>query len=259
MPDMHAPLRSTDAMQQRADAVRRQHQAHVQRERRIGNGKTAAIVLLAGGLAWTVWNMNQLATKAAGRDTVYAVREANGEWTSSTHYDDVVPAAGKEQDVQNALWTYVQARDCYGSSSFIRQAYIAQAMSDERVGKQIHAAFLLTNPDAPQHVYGEHGIAVQCELVDPPTPIGENNNQYLFRFRRWEDAGPNRTDNIAAAPIYTASVRYRTGIYPDVDKRRAWLDRVTFNAPGVQVVDYPGAKPQNAQPPRTGARAEIVR
>jgi hypothetical protein len=256
MPDMHAPLRSPDAMQQRADAVRRQHQAHVQRERRIGNGKTAAIALLAVGLGWTLWNMNQLAAKAASRDTVYAVREANGEWTSSMHYDDVVPAASKEQDVQNVLWTYVQAWDCYGSSSFIRQAYIAQAMSDERVGKQIHAAFLLTNSDAPQHVYGEHGLTVQCELVDPPTPIGENNSQYLFRFNRWVEGGPPGSDTKV---LYAATVRYRTGIYPDVDKRRAWLDRVTFNAPGVQVVDYPGAKPQNAQPPRTGARAEIAR
>lgn len=212
---------------------------------------------MALGLGWSVYNMNILAEKAASRDTVYAVREANGEWTSSQHYDDVVPAANKEQDVQNALWTYVQARDCYGSTSFIRQAYISYAMSDEAVGKQIHAALLLANPDAPQHVYGDHGIAVQCELVDPPTPVGENNNQYLFRFRRWEDSGPNKPNSLADAPIYTATVRYRTGIYPDVDKRRAWLDRVTFNAPGVQVVQYSGAKPTNAVPLRSSNRAEV--
>jgi hypothetical protein len=31
--------------------------------------------------------------------------------------------------------------------------------------------------------------------------------------------------------------------------RRAWLDRTTFNAPGVQVIEYPGAKPENAAKP----------
>ena len=52
-----------------------------------------------------------------------------------------------------------------------------------------------------------------------------------------------------AAPIYTVTVRYRTGVYPDDDKRRAWLDRSTFNAPGVR---NPSITP--APSPRTPSR-----
>ena len=259
MSDTRLELRSEDKLRARAEAVRRQHAAAVRRQKTEGNAKTLGLIVLSGLVAWTVYNNNRLAEKAAGRETLYAVLQPNGEFIASTHYTDVTPAAVQDDNVRGALWTYVQARDCYGSSSFIRQAYIAQAMSDDRVGRQIATQLALTNPLAPQHIYGEKGITVQCELVDPPTPIGENNNQYLFRFRRWEDNGKISAADIAAAPFFTVTVRYRLGVYPDNDKRRAWLDRTTFNAPGVQVIDYPGAKPDNAQPARrpiVGVRAE---
>jgi hypothetical protein len=45
------------------------------------------------------------------------------------------------------------------------------------------------------------------------------------------------------------TVQYRTGVYPQQDPRRAWLDRVSFNAAGVQVIEYPGAKPENVALP----------
>ena len=257
MPDAHADLRLD--LDQRALAVRKQHAAAMRDQRRAGQAKNVAIAALGIGLAWAVYNNNRLAEKAATRDTVYATIQADGEVISSTHYSELPPAAKQEEAIQNALWTYVQARDCYGSSSFIRQAYIAQAMSDARVGRQVRAAFILSNPTAPQHVYGEKGITVQCELVDPPTPIGDDGNQYLFRFRRAEDDGRSSGSTLATAPVYSVTARYRTGIYPTDDKRRAWLDRVTFNAPGVQVLEYPGAKPENARPLPKSARTVEAR
>ena len=258
MPDPHADIRRT--LDERAAAVRQQHAAAVRGQRRSNQAKNLAIAALGAGLAWTVYNNNRLAEKAATRDTVYAVIQAGSpEVVSSTHYSELPPAAKQEEAVQNALWTYVQARDCYGSSSFVRQAYIAQAMSDQRVGRQVHAQLTAANPNAPQHVYGEKGITVQCELVDPPTPVGDDDNQYLYRFRRWEDDGRNTGTTMATAPVHSVTLRYRTGIYPANDKRRAWLDRTTFNAPGVQVLDYPGAKPENARPPGRTARTAEAR
>ena len=257
MPDAHAGLRQQ--LDERALTVRKQHAAAVRGQRRAGQAKNLAIAALGAGLAWSTYNNNRLAQLAATRDTVYGIIQTNGEVISSTHYSELPPAARQEEAIQNALWTYVQARDCYGSSSFTRQAYIAQAMSEERVARQVRAAFILANPLAPQHVYGEKGITVQCELVDPPTPVGDDGNQYLFRFRRFEDDGRTTGAAMATAPVYSATVRYRTGIYPTDDKRRAWLDRTTFNAPGVQVLDYPGAKPENARPPAKPARTAEAR
>jgi hypothetical protein len=247
MPDMYVLERNEDAMRKRDEAVRKQHAASVGSARRNAMAKNVLIVGLGAGLAWTIYSNGHLANKVAGRDTVYAVLQSNGEFISSTHYADVVPAATQDQQIQNALWTYVQARDCYGSSSPLRQFYISQSMADDRIASQVRTQFNLKNPAAPQHVYGEHNITVQCELVDPPAPIGDRvNNQYLFRFRRWEETPGTTASDIAAAPFYTVTARFRTGVYPQDDPKRAWLDRVTFNAPGVQVIDYPGAQPEIA-------------
>jgi VirB8 protein len=249
MPDMYVAERNIDAMRKREEAVRSQHVAAANSKRRADTAKAVAIAALGIGCAWLVYSNGRLAEKLAGRDVVYGMIQPDGEVVVSTHYTEVPPAATQDQQIQNALWTYVQSRDCYGSSSPLRQFYIAQSMSDDRVGKQVKDQFSLENPLAPQHVYGEHNIAVQCDLVDPPAPIGDRaNNQYLFRFRRWEQAPRSTPDDAVLAPFYTATVRYRSGVYPQDDPRRAWLDRTTFNAPGVQVIDYPGAKPENARP-----------
>ena len=250
MPDPHAAARSK--LEQRAETVLKQHAARQRREGRDRKMLFVAAVGFGALAGYQTWQNSKLAPLVATRPVVYAVLQPNGEWITSDHYTEVVPAAKKAEDVQNALWTYVRARDCYGSESFLPQAYIAQAMSDERVGRQVRAQFnVAANPLAPQKVYGEKGIAVHCDLVDPPTPIGEAGDQYLFRFRRLEDEGRGATAaDLLRAPVYTATVRFRTGIYPNPvdDKRRTWLDRVTFNAPGVQVLDYPGAQPVNARP-----------
>jgi hypothetical protein len=249
MPDPYASERNEDAMRKREEAVRKQHAASVLSKRRGETARNVALAGLALGCAWLVYSNGELATKAATRDTVYAVVQHNGEVVSSTHYADLPPNALPEETIQNALWMYVQARDCFGSTSPVRQYYMALAMSDEAVGKQVKDAFDLKNPQAPQHVYGERGIAVQCDLVDPPAPIGDPlNHQYLFRFRRWEQGPRSFVAEQAMAPFYTVTVHYRTGIYPDQDPRRAWLDRVSFNAAGVQVLEYPGAKPEGIAP-----------
>lgn len=250
MPAANTAPRSN--LEKRAEAVLKQHAADVRSQRRDRAVWRWAAIGFAGLAGWFGWQNSKLAPLVATRPVVYAVLQPNGEWITSDHYDEVVPAAKKSEDVQNALWTYVRARDCYGSESFLRQAYIAQAMSDDRVARQVRAQFnVAANPLAPQKIYGEKGITVQCDLMDPPTPIGDTGDQYLFRFHRLEDEGRGATAaDVLRAPVYTVTVRFRTGIYPKVvdDKRRTWLDRVTFNAPGVQVLDYPGAQPVNARP-----------
>lgn len=256
MPDMHGIDRSLEAMRKRESTVRKQHEAQVRRAGRASSAKTFSIGVLSIGVGWLVYSNGQLSSRIAGKDVVYAMVQPNGEIIASTHYSEI-PLVTKSQDeaIQNALWTYVQARDCYGSSSPLRQFYIAQTMSDMTVAKQVTNQSAFANPNAPQHIYGEKGVTVQCDLIDPPAPIGDrSNNQYMFRFRRWEQGPRSTPDEAAAAPIYNVTMRFRLGIYPQDDPRRAWLDRTTFNAPGVQVIDYPGAKPENAQPKKKAAQ-----
>ena len=246
MPDENAAIR--DTMQDRAVAVLKQHKASLRSQRRAGNGKTLAIIGLSAGLAWTVYNQNRLAERAAGKDVVYTMILASGDIVSSSHYTEIAPTGRANEDIQNTLWSYVTARECFSTALAPRYFYVAQAMSDGRVGRQVHRQFDLSNPEAPQHIYGEKGVSVQCEAVDPPAPQGNSNDIYYFRFRRWLDNGHISPAEIVAAPIYSVAVKFRTGVFPS-DPKRAWLDRTTFNAQGVQVIDYPGAQPTNARPP----------
>jgi len=203
MPDIYGAERNPDAMHKREAAVRAQHAASVLSRRRGDAARNVALLALSLGCGWLVYSNGELATKAASRDTVYAVVQRNGEVISSTHYADLPPNALPEESIQNTLWMYVQSRDCFGSFSPVRQYYMALAVSDERVGKQVKDQFLLTNAQAPQHIYGDHGVTVQCDLVDPPAPIGDPlNHQYLFRFRRWEQSVRSTPTDQAAAPFH---------------------------------------------------------
>ncbi len=240
--------RSVAALTARYANVQRQFKASERSSRRINTGLQGALLACVAGLGFCVWNMNKLAEKAEGREVVYAVLKGD-EFLTSTNVTDVVPVVVQERQIANALWGYVEARDCYGSSSFYRQYYMVQSMSDERTAKAFRAIVANTNPDRPQHVLGEHNLTIRCEPIDAPTPLGEHADQYLFHFNRWLVGGPPGSD---VKEPYTATLRFRTGEFPH-DKRRAWLDPVMFNPLGVQVIDYPGALPTNATPPAVHA------
>ena len=65
MPDPHADIRR--GLDERAVAVRQQHAAAVRGQRRSSQAKNLTIAVLGAGLAWTVYNNNRLAEKAATR------------------------------------------------------------------------------------------------------------------------------------------------------------------------------------------------
>lgn len=245
MLDEDLERRSVASLTARYANVQRQFRASERSSRRTRTGLQGALLACVAGLAYCAWNMNRLAEKAEGREVVYAVLQDNGEFVTSTHASEVVPVNVQGREIESALWGYVEARDCYGSSSFYRQYYMVQSMSDEHTAKQFRAIVANTNPDRPQHILGEHNLTIRCEPIDAPTPLGEHSDQYLFHFNRWLVGGPPGTD---VKEPYTATLRFRTGEFPH-DKRRAWLDPVLFNPLGVQVIDYPGALPTNATPP----------
>lgn len=246
MPDMLSTQRNT--LDGRGKAVVRQQNAAKRAERRSKGSQNLLILGLGLGLGWTVYNNNRLAEKALGKEVIYVSLLASGDMVSSAHYTEVATPSQQAESTQNSLWTYVTARECFTAAMAPRYFYIAQAMSDLRVGRQAQRQFDPNNPDAPSHIYGDKGITVHCEPVDPPVAEGNEGNIFYFRFRRWEDKARTSIADIAAAPIYSVAVKFRTGVYP-ADPKRAWLDRSTFNASGVQVIDYPGAQPINARPP----------
>lgn len=242
MSDLHADLRETRTAREKA--ILKQHNASISKSRRTEQGKTIAMLLLAGGLGWAVWNNQRLAAKAEGKEVVYATIRADGELISSVHYSETVSPVGLQQSVGLALWEYVRARECFNTPSYTRQDYIMKAMSESRISAQIKRDYNSSNPESPLALYGTKSISVQCELVDPPTPV--QDDLMFFRFRRALDNGRVSAAELQAAPVYTVTIRYRTGIFSN-DPRRNWLDRSTFNPAGVQVIDYPRASPENVR------------
>ena len=243
MTDPHDSIRNPVAREARSIAVQRQHDAAIGRHRRLETARNVATVALAIGLGWAVYNNARLADLVGSVPTNYVVLQANGAFVASTNYREVVAVGTQEDQIIASLWLYVVSRDCYGEQSPIRQYYVGQAMADERVARQARDDWALTNPASPQHVYGDHQQTVQCDQVDQPTPVGDGNNTYLFRFTRYVEDGHQTPQSIAQAPVYSVTVRYRTGIYPTDDTTRFWRDRKTINPAGVQVIDYPGARP----------------
>jgi len=216
----------------RYEEVRKQHAREQRRGRRFDRAKTAAIVGLAGLCGWLGWNNGRLAEKAADTAVVYAVIRDDGTVTNSVRFSSL-PAIDTRNTAINALWDYVQSRECYNATRSARDWYVVQAMSDARVGREFRDWYGLANKDSPQHVYGDHGIRVDCSFVSY-APLGSNGDRYEFRFDRWE-VGPHGQ----TAPVrYVATVRFRTGVYSP-DPQRGWIEKSTFNAPGVQVTEYP--------------------
>ncbi len=104
MPDPYASERNEDAMRKREEAVRKQHAASVVSRRRGDTAKNVALAALAAGSAWLVYSNGELATKAASRDTVYAIIQGQCEVVNSTHYADLPPNELPEEKIQNELW-----------------------------------------------------------------------------------------------------------------------------------------------------------
>jgi hypothetical protein len=123
MPDIFVAERNADVMRKRDEAVRKQQVASVNSRRRADVAKAIIIVGLGAGCAWLTYSNGKLSERLANQPVVYAVIQANDEVVASTHYAEVPPAATQDQQIQNALWTYIQARDCFGSSSPLRQYY----------------------------------------------------------------------------------------------------------------------------------------
>ena len=254
MPDPHAAERNTDAMRKRELAVRLQYEAKIKAERRAAGGKNLVIAALGLGLGWAIYNNGFMAKKLATRDVVYTAVNSEGAAVASTHYEEAVSSRVLEDSIRSAIWEYVQARDCYGSTSPYRQSFIAQAMADQRVAAQFRDSYKYDNPDSPQKLYGDKKIVVRCSIFERIEKEPGSPDAYTVRFYRWEDRDGRQFTN-QDAPVYVASVRARTGIYPD-DRQRQTFERSTFNPPGVQIIDYPGAIPNNAQPqkPRIAAK-----
>lgn len=192
---------------------------------------------LIGAVVWQGRSNAILAEKASQTQVVYGIIRDDGEIVNSARFASL-PVQDQSNVTVNALWTYIQSRECYNETTAARDWHIVTSMSDRMIAKQYADWFGQQNKDSPQHVYGDKHTRIECSLVSY-APLGPG--RYMFRFNRAE-VGPSGP---GVPVVYAVSLQYRTGIYSTDPK--AWIDRATFNAPGVEITDYPsGARPEGA-------------
>lgn len=220
------------------------------RERRFGNAKTGLILLFAGFAGWNMWRNDQLteAVIKASNRVIYSVGRDDGTLVNSEMYR-ALPARFQTDNTLNALWDYVFWQECFSEASRVTANHHVQEMSDERVQNEWLAFFGRKNPDSPQNTLGSRGAYHDCQPVSY-SPLGHENDSYLFRFTRTEvDNKGNRS-----RPVNMFStVKFRTGVY--ANKPDAWIARVTYNAPGVQVWEYVRGQAENPRVPMVSTRA----
>ena len=219
-------------------------QGESKRERRFGNAKTAAILLLSGGLLYVMSSVNDLAQSViqASNRVIIAVAGDDGTLVNSEQYR-ALPAKFQTDNTLNALWQYVFWQECYSDSSRVQANFNVQQMSDLRVQEEWLAFFRRQNPQSPQNTLGARGAYHECK----PTsymPLDSEGTRYGFRFVRTEiDNRGNRGRDMNM----WATATFRTGVYSD--KPNGWISRVTYNAPGVQVTEYVRAQAEGQRAP----------
>lgn len=216
-------------------------------------GLLLSTVGFAGAWAWSSYTTGKLAEQLARKEVIHSVLRDDGTLVSSAAYSALPPSDGTQANRLNALWQYVVSRECYSAAHAATDWTIVQSMSDARVNREYKEWFRPTNPQSPQVIYGMKGIRIDCEFVGLNTNENDPDN-YQVRFDRTE-VGPNGANK----PVrYVAALRYRTGVY-DPDPKRGWVSRVTYNAPGIQVWEYPAIRPEGGAPSYRAAVAEAPR
>lgn len=222
--------------------------SEAKREKRFGNAKSAAILLLMGGLVFTVSEVRGLtqAVIDASNRVIYSVGRDDGTLVNSEMYR-ALPARFQTDNTLNTLWHYVFWQECYSEATRVQANFNVQQMSDERVQNEWLAFFGRRNPESPQNTLGARGAYHECK----PTsymPLDAEGTRYGFRFVRTEiDNKGNRGREMNM----WSTVTFRTGVYST--KPDAWIARVTYNAPGVQVTEYDRAKLENPRTPMVNA------
>lgn len=201
--------------------------------------KSLGLILAAPAIAsgWVAW---ALRPRIEQRTEFVPIRE-DGTPARASRLEDLPPEAQRDIAV-NALWNYVYLRESYSSGTAEYAWRIVSAMSDDRVRAEYQAAHNTKNPQSPWAIYGTKGtVKIDYDSHDdlaPPEGYRGPPPGYAFRFWRTEQ----RDGMPPARAMWGASLRIRRNVN-GIDPRQ----RYEFNAPGIQVWEYPGARPVGPQ------------
>lgn len=161
----------------------------------------------------------------------------DGTVTNYMSWSELPPMVRNDTTV-NVVWQYVQYWESWSKGNAPLAYDVVSALSAPNVRDQWQDYYDPKNPLSPQNVYGETTVQVKWVNFMPVCPEnGCVGDPQAYRF--WFDRIETPPGEQPGKPVrYAVTVRILRNV-PLPPGREAW--RWTFNAPLVQVVEYPGA------------------
>ena len=173
--------------------------------------------------------------------TVVVYQRDDGTYTNYALWD-ALPEKVRNDTTVNVVWNYVQQRESWSDANAGHAWTMVSAMSSPNVRESFQTDYGNANPQSPARVYGENTV-VDVRFINwaPVCAMGED---YCAdappAYRIWFDRIEKPKGGDPKPPVrYAATVRILRNVKVPTD--RLW-QRWTFNAPQIQVIEYPGAQ-----------------
>jgi VirB8 protein len=162
----------------------------------------------------------------------------DGTVTNYIEWDDL-PTHVKNDTTVNVVWQYVQYRESWSKGNAPLAYEVVSAMSSPTVRDEYQGWINSSNPNSPQRLYGDATVQARYVNWSPVCPeSGCSGPPPAYRF--WFDRIETKPgDQPGPAVRYAITVRIARDVQLPPE-RMSW--RWTFNAPLIQIVEYPGAQ-----------------
>jgi type IV secretory pathway component VirB8 len=166
----------------------------------------------------------------------------DGTWVNNAKWEDL-PANVRKDSTINVVWSYVMLREGFSKANAGYAWRVVSALSSTPVREQYQKANDPKNPQSPYKLYGDIVIDAQYVGWEPACEVNRAcPDEGPPAYRVWYDRTEIHPDGTRTAPQRWVAV---VGVKRDVPipQDRIW-QRWTFNAPQIQVTEYPGASRQ---------------
>ena len=238
--DMAAEIIIPAAELKRLYGERRAEQAREKRRQRrnrlLGGGTIIALLALCAAQAGAIAYMLPLEKLVP----IIVYQRGDGTVVNTVEWASL-PKDVQEDTTVNVVWNYVQQRESWSEGNAGWAWTVVYAMSSPSVRDAFQSWYRKENPDSPARLYKD-GTTVDARYVNwaPVCPPEEGCKGAPPAYRIWFDRVETSPAGTAKPPVrYAVTVRIVRNV--PLPKDRVW-QRWTFNAPLIQVVEYPGAQ-----------------
>ena len=218
----------------------KQERSRIARRKRfrtiLSAGTIAGLVLIAGVEAVVIASMLPL------KDIIPIITHVRDDGTTATVVKwDSLPQPVREDVTVNTVWTYVQQRESWSASNAGEAWKVVSALSAPKIRDQFQDWYRPDNPQSPAQVYKDVTISATFVRWEPVCPVEKACiADGPPAYRVWFDRTETHPDGKRTPPVrYAATVGIKRNV--ELPQERLW-QRWTFNAPQIQVTEYPGAQ-----------------